>query len=364
MHSTLFDVLLASGGVAAEYHGRSVVRHFSDPAAEYRAATETTAVFDRSHRGRLMVTGQAPGRMLEGLLTGHIPDLPDSVVTGVLDGIGTYHGVLTSKGKMITDLWALLLGPEDEAGFLLDVPATGVAGLTENLQKFLPPRFATTKDASSTLGMLSVVGPSADEVLSRTISSDHLKPENLAVLPEGAWRAVGAGLNEGFLIMRTEDVWPNAYSVFGRSRVLRELWQALVDNGVVPAGQGVWSTLRVEAERPLFGVDMNENTIPIEAGIHTRSIDYEKGCFTGQEVIIRIRDRGHVNRNLKSLRLGNIPTPSSGTELYDENSEKVVGFITSAVQSPKFDEVIGLAYVRRGYEVVMLNGQGVTVPQE
>lgn len=363
MRSALFDVMIASGGVAAEYHGRPVIRHFSNPAAEYRAATETTAVFDRSHRGRLMVTGQAPGRMLEGVLTGHIPDPPDSVGKGVLGGLGTYHGVLTSKGKMITDLWALLIGPEDEAGFLLDVPVAGVTGLTENLQKFLPPRFATTEDTSGTLGMLSVVGPSADEILCRTILCGCLKPEDLAVLQEGAWRLVGADLTEGFLVMRTEDVWPKAYSVFASGVVLKELWKTLVDDGAIPAGQGVWSTLRVEAGRPLFGVDMNENTIPIEAGIHKRSIDYEKGCFTGQEVIIRIRDRGHVNRSLKSLRLGNVPTPSNGTELYDEDSEKVVGFITSAVQSPKFDEVIGLAYVRRGCERVTLHGQGVAVPQ-
>ena len=90
MRSALFDVMIASGGVAAEYHGRPVIRHFSNPAAEYRAATETTAVFDRSHRGRLMVTGQAPGRMLEGVLTGHIPDPPDSVGKGVL-GLSLIH---------------------------------------------------------------------------------------------------------------------------------------------------------------------------------------------------------------------------------------------------------------------------------
>ena len=83
-----------------------------------------------------------------------------------------------------------------------------------------------------------------------------------------------------------------------------------------------------------------------------------------QEVIIRIRDRGHVNKSLKMLRFGDVPTPRSGTKLHDEDSDKVVGFITSAVQSPKFGEVIGLAYVRRGCEVVTLHGQGVMVPQE
>lgn len=362
--SPLSNIMIASGGVATEYQGRPVIRHFGDPAAEYRAATEEAAVFDRSHRGRLVITGQAAGRMLEGILTGRIPDPPSHVTDGVLGGLGTYHGVLTSKGKMITDLWTILTGSEDEAGILLDIPVAGVTGLTENLKKFLPPRFAIAEDVSGALGMVTVVGPAAAEILSRLALGACVQAGELARLPEGAWRLLGTDLMDGLLVMKTEDVWPEAYSVIGATEVLQEFWKTLVSDGVAPAGLGVWSTLRVEAGRPVFGTDMDEQTIPIEAGIHKRSIDYEKGCFTGQEVIIRIRDRGHVNKSLKMLRFGDVPTPRSGTELHDEDSDKVVGFITSAVQSPKFGEVIGLAYVRRGCEVVTLHGQGVAVPQE
>ena len=363
-HSPLSDILIASGGVTTEYQGRRVIRHFGDPAAEYKAATEKAVVFDRSHRGRLVITGQAAGRMLGGILTGRIPDPPSHVTDGVLGGLGTYHGVLTSKGKMITDLWAILRGPEDEAGFLLDIPAAGVSRLTDNFQKFLPPRFASTEDVSDAVGMVTVVGPAAAETLSRLALGICVKPGELVGLTEGAWRLLGTDLFDGLLVIKTKDVWPEAYSVIGATEVLQEFWKILAGDGVTPAGLGVWSTLRVEAGRPVFGTDMDEQTIPIEAGIHKLSIDYDKGCFTGQEVIIRIRDRGHVNRSLKKLRFGDVPTPRRGTELYDEDSEKAVGFITSAVQSPKFGEVIGLAYVRRGYEVVTLNGQGVTVPQE
>jgi folate-binding protein YgfZ len=143
------------------------------------------------------------------------------------------------------------------------------------------------------------------------------------------------------------------------------LWEALVAGGVAHAGLGVWSTLRVEAGRPTFGTDMDEDTIPIEAGIADRAIDHKKGCYTGQEVIVRIRDRGHVNRHLRQLDLGDGPTPAAGVELLSaDGSGKVVGRITSAVQSPRRGGVIALAYVARGAESVLLDGREVAVPTE
>jgi folate-binding protein YgfZ len=125
----------------------------------------------------------------------------------------------------------------------------------------------------------------------------------------------------------------------------------------------VWTTLRVEAGRPVFGTDMDEDTIPTEAAIEDRAIDHRKGCYTGQEVIVRIRDRGHVNRRLHRLVLGDVPTPASGAELLAaDGSGKVVGRITSAVLSPKLGGVVVLAYVARGVEAVSLDGRTVPVP--
>jgi len=161
-------------------------------------------------------------------------------------------------------------------------------------------------------------------------------------------------------------VWPEAFSVIGPTGVVAALWSTLVTGGAKPAGLGVWSTLRVEAGRPAFGSDMDEETIPVEAGIHDRAIDYQKGCYTGQEVIVRIRDRGRVNRHLRLLKLGDVPAPPHGTELHtaDDEAAKAVGWITSAVESPKFGGVVALAYVRRGVDEVTLDGRPITVPQD
>jgi folate-binding protein YgfZ len=349
------------GGVVADYHGRRLVRHFGDPSTEYAAATDGVAVFDRSHRARLTISGRSPLQMLNGVLTGTIPKPPRSV-DDVHEGVATYHTVLTPKGRMITDLWAWLPGDEVSPGVVLDVPVAGHAPLLEAFRKLLPPRFAKVDDVTATTASISLVGPDAADVAVRLALGLRVDAEGLRVADEGAWWRVGDAVT-GLTVVRTKEVWPEAFSVYGPSDSVATLWLRVVEAGAVPAGLGVWSTLRVEAGRPAFGTDMDDGTIPVEAGIHTRAIDQTKGCYTGQEVIVRIRDRGHVNRNLRRLFLGEVPTPPTGTELFDATEPaKAVGHITSAVQSPREGGVVALAYVRRGVEKVTVAGREVAVP--
>jgi len=360
--SPLLPTLEAEGGVVGDYHGLRLVRHFGDPAAEYEAATTGAVVFDRSHRARLMVSGRSPGQMLNGVLTGAMPTFSAEVGDGVTGGVGSYHAVLTPKGKMISDLMALLPGEEEESGYLLDVPVAGRGPLLEHFGKYLPPRFAAVTDVSEAWSSISVVGPEAAAALSRLALGLRVDDEWFESAAEGEWRRCGTDTS-GLIVACTREVWPPAWTVYGSTSAVRALLRALIDGGVRPAGLGVWSTLRVEAGRPVFGTDMDEKTIPPEAGIVERAIDQTKGCYTGQEVIVRIRDRGHVNRHLRRLELGDIPAPAQGAELVSaDGTGKVVGEITSAVQSPRLGGVLALAYVRRGVDQVVLEGRDVTVP--
>jgi folate-binding protein YgfZ len=92
---------------------------------------------------------------------------------------------------------------------------------------------------------------------------------------------------------------------------------------------------------------MDETNLPLEAGLETRAITYNKGCYIGQEVINRIHSVGHVNRELRGLRLATAPDqlPRRGDKLFHAGKE--VGHITSAVQSPALHAPIALAYIRR-----------------
>lgn len=348
--SALLAPAQAAGGRVGDYHGLRLVRHFGDAASEYAAATSAAAVFDRSHRARILVAGREPVRMLEGILTGTIPESPTSPADGVLGGTATYHAVLTHKGRMVTDLRCYRIDDEQGDRFLLDVPVAGAAGLLAHLAKFLPPRFARVEEISATTAAISVTGPEAAALLSRLALGLRVEAEDLSRLQEGEWRALGDEAPEALRVARTADVWPEAYDVIGPSGPVVALWNELRRNGATPAGLGVWTTLRVEAGRPAFGTDMDESTIPVEAGIDGRAIDHTKGCYTGQEVIVRIRDRGHVNRKLTLLHLGDVPTPAKGTELFVDGEERAAAVVTSAVSSPRYDETIALAYVRRGVE--------------
>ncbi len=334
----------------------------SDLAAGYRAATEGVAVFERGDRARLLVRGRAPGKMLEGILSGAMPPAPRRLPSGAWAGRATYHTVLTPKGKIVTDLWATLLGDEAEAGYLLDVPPAGAKGLLESFAKLLPPRFAVLDDASSATDALAVVGPRAAEALSVAALDARVSAEELRALEEGEWRSA-AEPPDGLLVARSADVWPEAYWVTGPLEAVGALRDRLLAEGAEPGGPEAWTTLRVEAGRPEFGPDMDADTMPPEAGIESRAIDHTKGCYTGQEVIVRIRDRGHVNRSLRLLDLGDAPVPSAGTELLaDDGSGKVVGRVTSAVRSPRSGGTLALAYVGRGTERALVDGRGVDVP--
>ena len=325
----------------------------------YGAAAEGLALFDRSARTRLRVYGRAPRQMLDGIVTGTLPLAPDGEPAGAQTGRGTYHAVLTPKGKMITDLWSYLPGDEETAGFLLDVPETGAAALVEHLAKVLPPRLARVEDRSRETSSIAVVGPVAAEALSKLAFGLRVDPDALRALDEGHWIRIGA---DGTMVARTREVGHEAWIVLGTGGDVSALRRRLVEDGAVEGSPEAWDTLRIEAGTPAFGLDMTDATIPVEAGIHDRAIDYRKGCYTGQEVIVRIRDRGHVNRHLRRLELGDVPVPASGTELFSpDQGEKPVGWITSAARSPAADGVVALGYVRRGVDRLLYEGREVLV---
>ncbi|MGD2067539.1 MAG: hypothetical protein PVI57_02545 [Gemmatimonadota bacterium] len=348
----------------------------TDGGGGYRAALEGVAVLDRSARGRLRVGGRAPVQMLGGILTSSMPGPETPVEPGVRTGRAFYSALLTPKGRMVSDLRVFRVdeaaGDDPPAGagaspgtitrgpavapgrgggseeLLLDVPRGGVDGTLAHFRRFLPPRFATVEDVSDEAGMVTVLGPEAAARLSLHGLGLRVDPEVLEALEEGEYRAVETGGGTFLRVVATADVAAPAFDVLADRATADGIRRALLEAGTEELSGQVWEALRVEAGRPAWGVDMDEETIPVEAGIGERAIDHGKGCYTGQEVIVRIRDRGHVNRSLRGLRLPPGPLPSPGTVLHapDVRGERAAGAITSAVDSPRMGPV-ALAYVRR-----------------
>ena len=123
----------------------------------------------------------------------------------------------------------------------------------------------------------------------------------------------------------------------------------MIEAGAVEASEETGEALRIEAGRPRFGIDMNTDTIPLEAGLEDRAISFTKGCYVGQEVIIRVMHRGHgrVARRLVSLVLPNGPVPGRGDKI--QSGDRIVGEITSATASPRHGAPLALGYVQRDY---------------
>jgi len=286
------------------------------------------------------VTGKAPVATLNGVLTGRMPRPPARLPEGGVTGRAEYSTVLTPKGRVVAELRAMWGPDAQEESLWLDVPSAALGPLLAHLRRYVPPRLATVDDVLDSVGLLTIMGPKAAAMLSDLVLASADGGSTLESLDEGEYLTNEA---EGDRIVATRAVDTPAWDVFTSKERSRELWMQLLDRGVTPVGAGVWDILRVEAGRPAFGQDMDESVILSEVGIVDRAVDHSKGCYTGQEVIVRIRDRGHVNKLLRGLHMADGPAPPLHAELYREAD--VVGRVTSAADSPRSGG-IALGYVR------------------
>lgn len=341
MNDSLRPIHEAHGAVFAELAGGIVVRRYEDSLAEYHAVREAAGIVDRSDLAVFRLWGRDPVKMLHGLITNDL--------TGARPGRGIYATMLTPKGRTIAELRAFVRERPEGKEVLVVVPREALEGTRAHLQKFVPPMFARWADVSDQIGIVGVYGPRSRDLLAGAL--DQEIPE----MPEDGFAECTLGA-ESLLIVRTLQAGgENGYDVCAAGSALPALWDALLsqgrDAGVRPVGFGALETLRIEAGRPRYGRELTEDTIPTEAfestGLMERAVSFNKGCYTGQEVIVRIAHRGHVNRNLRGLLLGESPHPAASTRLFHPDTGREVGWVTSSAHSPRLGQTIALGYVRR-----------------
>lgn len=333
--------LAGAGAVFARVGEREVARHFGDGAAEYRAVREAAGIADRSDRGRVRMWGKDPARMIHGLVTND--------VLKAEPGHAVYAAMLTPKGRMIADLRIVRREVEGAPEILVSLSAEALAGTREHLKKFVPPMFARWEDATDAVHEIGVYGPRARALLSAVLGTE------IPALEEDAYAEAEFRGGRVVVVGTREAGGEEGFDVLVPAGEAEALWAALAEQGgpvgARPVGFGALETLRVEAGRPRYGSDLTEETIPTEAyestGMMDRAISFSKGCYTGQEVIVRIAHRGHVNRHLRGLRLGDAPAPAPRTPLFHPDTGKEVGWTTSAAFSPLLGETLAMGYVRR-----------------
>jgi aminomethyltransferase len=301
---------------------------YGDPLEEYAAARTGVALFDLSNRDLIRLRGEDRVSFLHGMVT--------QDVTGLAVGHSAYAAFLTAKGAMVADA-RILKRPED---LLLDTEPGRGAPVREFLERYLVSEDVELETVTD-LALLALRGPSTQTLL------QTWNPKIPVLAAEAAQAFPLRSSEEG------PDGWaiatPTGVDLLVPNRLAQEVAEGLLRAGAAYglrlAGKQAQEWLRVEAGVPRYGQDMDEKTIPLEANLQ-RAIHYQKGCYIGQEVIARATYRGHMNRKLVGLLLGeNRPAPHAELKVGDRK----VGWVTSVIRSPALKQEIALGYVHRDF---------------
>ncbi len=308
--------------------GLEIPADYGNPEAEAQAAREGVVLADLSYQGKFIISGADASTFLQGLISNDLK--------AARSDLGIYTTLLTAKGKTVADFYLFPL-PE---GFLMEIEWGNAEKTKEYLMRF---RLRSKVEMSvPAWGKLLVSGPSSSALM------EELLGEPLPEMAEKSFFEKSIEAQRLICIKRSLTGSVDFHLYYPLEKI-DALWQKLMSEGealnVRAIGASALEILRVEAGKIKYGVDINEETIPVEAGIQDEVISYTKGCFPGQEVVARIKTYGHVNRVLTGLILEGEVVPEQGCEVF--RGDKKVGWVTSAVHSPFLGKVIAMAYVRR-----------------
>jgi tRNA-modifying protein YgfZ len=285
--------------------------------AQYRQLREECGLLDRSARGKLVARGPDAAEYLQGQLTND--------VEGLAPGEGRYAALLDRKGHMQSDMRVLRTAADE---VWIDTEAVALAAVLRHLTMYSIGREVEVVDVGEERSILSLIGPRSVEVATTP------------PLPEFASEAARVAGVDCLAVGTAEGI--DLIVAAGDADRLRE---ALLGAGAAGVAPEAVEVLRIEAGRPRFGAEMSAETMPAEAGIVERAVDFEKGCYIGQEPVARLHYKGRPNRHLRGLELSAPTAPGAPLRL----SEKEVGRIGSACVSPARG-AIALAIVRREAE--------------
>ncbi|MCC7291962.1 MAG: folate-binding protein YgfZ [Phycisphaerales bacterium] len=300
---------------------------------EFRAATEGAAWVLRTDRSMLRVTGKDRATWLHNLVTNHVKTV------GV--GEGNYAFALNVKGRILFDL-NLLVRDED---ILLDLDRRWVEPALKHFGKYIIMEDVQVAEAAELSGRAALVGPGA--------------PAALATLgcPQAARMALlGAALihlaDAQALVFRSDFCGVHAFELVFAPQAGPAILQHLAASARSTAGESAAAVsmetleiLRIEAGFPSPGAELNEDVVPAETGQLARAVNFNKGCYLGQEVVERMHARNVVSRLLTGLLLEGQDVPPRGAGILDAAGANL-GQVTSACYSPALDKPIALSYVK------------------
>ncbi len=329
----LYQACAEAGAEFTENAGWLVPRRFKGVEEEYRNTWQEAAVFDLSDHGKIELSGPDSPSFLHNLCTNDIVHLAP--------GGGCEAFFATLKAKIVAHAFLYrAVAPAAETGFWTDVAASATERLFKHLNRYLISEQVEINDRSKEFAQIYLAGPKAISVVRQVAGHEF------AELADWEHRQISIGPAQACQIRRHDLLNLPGYDILCANQHAVIVWRMLTQAGAYPVGAETFNILRIEAGTPIEGLDFDENYLVMELGRTKQTISYTKGCYLGQEPVVRSRDLGHVNRTLLGVKIHARSAVKSGTKLLREGKE--VGQVTSSAYSPRLDTAIALAYIRRG----------------
>jgi len=286
-------------------------------------------VIDLSSRGRLLVSGSEAVMFLNGLITNDMKTLAvDSWMPAVFPNV---------QGRLIAAVRIL----HRQDGFLIDTERTSLETVAKLLERFTLAGDFRVKDLTAETAMFSVQGRKAGEVIRHAFGDAAATVARAQVM--SSQLANGGELT----VIRATHTGEDGFDVLVNVPLVQTLGELLTAAGAQPIASETAETLRLEAGIPRFGIDMDETKVVTETNLDD-AVSFTKGCYIGQEIIARIKYRGHVAKKLTGVLLEQDAEIESGAKILSAD-DKEIGSITSSTVSPRLKRTIALAYVKYDY---------------
>jgi folate-binding protein YgfZ len=329
--SPLADFHRANGALFGERNGNLVIAHFGNPASEYSAVRSAVGLIDRTNRGLLQFTGADRLSFLQGMLSNDLGSLQPFE--------GQYATLLTQQGKVVADIRVLC----SLNSFYLDFWQDLRSKILDHLNHYLVADEVEITDRSAEYAILSIQGPKAEALLRKLAGLSELptRPKQHAMVTiEGA----------AVCVVRDSDTGESGFDlIIPRTHlfaIAKSLTATGTSFGAAWVGEDAHNVLRIEAGVPRYGIDFSEDNLLLEVGID-HAVSFTKGCYLGQEVVERIRSRGHVNKRLVGLLVAGSDPVSAGDRIIAADIE--VGHLTSFAVSPALKQSIALGYIHKDF---------------
>lgn len=326
LRTSLYDWHVAHGGRMVEFGGWQLPVQYTGVVAEHQAVRSAAGLFDISHMGRLSFGGPKAIDLIQHVWTNDAASMADGQVR---------YGLICNENGGIHDDVLIYRWPY---GWSMVVNAANREKIVGVLSEHNRNRGVEFTDQTLTTGMLAVQGPKALSICAGLFDAD---PGALKYYHAVATRCRG----EQCVVSRTGYTGEDGFEVMIGSAHLPSLADELVQRGAAPCGLGARDTLRLEAAMPLYGHELDEETNPLQAGLHW-AVKLQKGDFLGRAAMLRAQELVAGGRQRVGLTLEGRRAAREGCPVLSEG--KAVGRVTSGSFTPTLEKSIAMAYVDTG----------------